>query len=57
MNFKELAVIHDVLDDIVHVVRLVRIVRNYLVENIVHTVDRVIGRNDRGLLQIVLREV
>ena len=57
MDFKELTVIHNTLDDIVHVVGLVRIVRDDFVQCVVSPADRVIGRNNRSLLHIVLRNV
>ena len=57
MDFEELAVIHNALDDIVHVVSLVRIVRDDLVQCIVSSADRVICRDFRSFFHIVLRNV
>ena len=57
MNLEELAVIHDALYDIVHVVSFVRVIRNDLIQGIIHAAYRVICRNDRSLLHIVLRNV
>ena len=57
MYFQELAVVNYMADNVIHVVRLVRIVRDDIVQLVIHTVDRVVGRNDRGLLKIVLRKI
>ena len=57
MHLEEFAVIDNASDDIVHVVGLVRIVRDDLVQCVVSPADRVIGRNNRSLLHIVLRNV
>ena len=57
VDLEELTVIDDARDDLVHVVGLVRIVRDDLVQRVVNPADRVVGRNPRSLLHIVLRDV
>ncbi len=57
VDFEELAVVHDGADDFVHVVRGVRAVGDDLVEGVLFTVDRVFGRDIRGLFHVVLREI
>src|SRR5574344_1774286 len=57
VDFKEFSIIHNALDDIVHIIRLVRIVRNYFVKGIVKPVYRVVGRNDWCFFCIILRKI
>ena len=56
VNFKEFAVIHDAADDLVHIVRLVRTIRDDFVQGIVKPGCRVVCRNERRFLHIVLRD-
>ena len=55
MDFEEVAVIHDRIDDLVHVVGLVGVVGHNLVEDIVHAGNIVRARITRGFLHVVLR--
>ena len=55
--FEELAVVHDTIDNIVHIVRLVRVVGNDIVEHIVHAGNRVVGGHYGRLFHVVLRQV
>ena len=54
VDLEEVAVIHDGADDLVHVVCLVGVVRDYLVENVGHAVDRVYCGAFRSRLHVVL---
>ena len=53
VDFKELSVIDDAADDLVHVVCLVRIVRNYVVEGVVHSACRIGCLYERSLFAVV----
>ena len=57
VNLEEFPVIDNALYDIVHVVGLVRAVRDDVVEAVVHPGNRVGCRYPRSLLHIVLRDV
>ena len=57
VDLKELPVVHDAPDDLVHVVRGVGVVGNYLVEAVIDTADRVVGRHDRSLFHVVLGNI
>ena len=56
VDLKELAVVHNAADDLVHVIRLVGVVRDNLVESIVNSADRIICRDYRSLFHVVLRD-
>ena len=57
VDLEELTVVHDAPDDLVHVVRTVGVVRDYLVEAVVDTAHRVIGWDPRSLFHVVLRNI
>ena len=57
MDLEELAVVHDAADNLIHVVRSVRAVGDNLVEGIFGTVGRVISRQIRRFLHVVLRNI
>ena len=57
VDLEELAVIDDACDDLVHIVGLVRVVGDDLVEGVVNPADRIVGREPRSLLHIVLRNI
>ena len=57
LHFKELAVVHDGPDDLIHVVCLVRIVRDDFVQRVFHAVDGVGAFHARSFLHVVLRDV
>ena len=55
MHFKEFALIDDSSDHFIHIVRFIGRIGNNFVERILHTIQRVIARNDRSFFEIVLR--
>ncbi len=55
--FEELPVVHDGFDYLEHIVRLVGVVRNQLVQTVFQPVDRVGAVDHRCILQIVGRQV
>ena len=57
MDFKELAIINDSFNYIVHIICLVRIIRNNIIQHIFHTINWVIARNNRCFFHVVLRNV
>ena len=56
VNLHEISVIHDGVDDLVHVVRFVRICRNDVVQVVVHAGDIIGALYERSLLHVVLRD-
>src|SRR5262245_23207933 len=52
LHFVELAVVHDALDDIVHVIRLVWIVRNDLEKGFVPTITGIAAGAARGRIEV-----
>ncbi len=57
LDFQELAVVHNAVDDILHVIRHIGIVGDDGVQAVLQTVDGVFGRLVRGFLHIVGRDV
>ena len=56
MHFVELAVVDDAADDVLHVVRCIRIVRNDRVQGLIHA-RRVVARlDDRRVVHVVARQ-
>ena len=55
LNFHEVAVVHDSVDNIFHVIRFVRVVRNNLVEAVIYTCGIVLALEDGSLFHVVLR--
>ena len=56
MNLEELAVIDHAADDLIHVICLVRIVRDYFIQGVVYASCRIVGLDKRGMLAIVGRQ-
>ena len=56
VHLEEVTVVYDASDNGVHVISLVDVLRNEGVERLVNSADRIVGRNDRGYLHVVLRE-
>ena len=56
MDLEEVTVVDDALDDLVHVVGLVRVVGDDLVQAVLHAGNRVGGGLERGLFAVVLRD-
>jgi hypothetical protein len=57
LDLEEPAVVDDPRDDIVHVVRSRRVVRDDRVQSFVHPVGRIIRRRARWFGKVVLRQV
>ena len=57
VNFEQFAVVDHRLYHFHHVVRLVRVVGDYLVQGFFQTVYRVVARNDRSFFKVVRRQV
>ena len=53
MHLKELAVVDNGFDNALHIVRLVGVLGDNAVEAVLQTVDRILGRNIGGLLEVV----
>ena len=56
MYFQKFAVIDDGSDNFIHIVSLVRIVRDDVVQVVIQTVDRVFTFDQRSFFQVVLRQ-
>ena len=56
MYFQEFTVIDDGSDYVVHIVSLVRIVRDDVVQVIIQAVDRIFTFDQRSFFQVVLRQ-
>ena len=54
MYFQEFTVIDDGSDYVVHIISLVRIVRDDVVQVVIQTVDRIFTFDQRGFFQVVL---
>ena len=53
MHFVELAVIHDAADDILHIVRSIRVVRHHAVQRLILTIRVIASINNRSILHVV----
>ena len=53
MHFVELAVIDNTADNILHIVRSIRIVRHYAVQGLILTIRVIAGINNRSILHVV----
>src|SRR2546427_3416954 len=56
LDLEKRRVVDDVAEDVVHVVRLRRLIRDDLEERLFAAVGRIVGRAGRGTVQIVARE-
>ncbi|MPM67767.1 hypothetical protein SDC9_114691 [bioreactor metagenome] len=55
-QFEEVAVVDDLDQQFLHVVRLVGVIRDQGVQRMIHAVGRIVGRRDRRLLAVVGRD-
>ena len=55
MHLHEITVIHDGVDDLMHVIWSVRVSRNYLVQVVIHAGDIIRALHKRSFLHVVLR--
>ena len=53
VDFKESSVIYDASDNLIHVIRLVWIIRDNLVQCIIHPSGRIVCRKKRGFFPVV----
>ena len=56
MYLHEISIIHDRVDDLMHVVRFIRICRHKVVEFIIHAGDVIGALYERRLLHVILRD-
>ena len=57
MYFQEFVIINDCTDHFIHIVCLVWIIRNDLVQVIIQTVDRIFTFDQRSFFHVVLRQI
>ena len=57
LNFEEFSVVNNSADDLIHIIRLVGILRNNFVEQVFLAVDGVVALNTRSIFGVVGRDV
>ena len=55
LDFKEVTIVHDVIDHVAYIVRLVRRLRNDVVEFWLDTIDRIYGFHSRRIFKVIRR--